>query len=261
MNLLLIGDVIARAGRQALKRHLPRLRKEHEIAFCIVNAENAAGGAGITRETARDLYDAGADCLTTGNHVWDKKEVIPYLDEDSRLLRPANYPAPCPGSGVHVGTAENGARVGVINLMGRVYMGGFDDPFRAADRLVADLRGKADVIAVDFHAELTSEKAAFGWYLDGRVSVVYGTHTHIPTADERILPGGTAFQTDVGMTGPFDSVIGMQVEGALQRFLTQRHHRLEPAEGNVQIRATLVEVDASTGKARAIRRIVVPDAA
>jgi metallophosphoesterase (TIGR00282 family) len=261
MKLLIVGDVIAKVGRQALRRHLPKLRRDNDVSFCIVNAENSAGGAGVTRDTARELYDAGADCLTTGNHVWDKKEIVPYIDEDPRLLRPANYPAPCPGAGLYVGTTEEGVRVAVMNIMGRVHMNLLDEPFRTADRLVDGLRGKADVTVLDFHAEVTSEKAAMGWYLDGRVSVVFGTHTHIPTADERILPGGTAYQTDVGMTGPYDSVIGMQVEGALQRFLTQRHHRLEPAENNVQVRATLVDVDETTGKARSIRRLSVQDGA
>ena len=243
----------ARVGRQALRRHLPRLRKENEIAFCIVNAENAAGGAGITRETARELYDAGADCLTTGNHVWDKKEVIPYLEEDPRLLRPANYPAPCPGSGVYVGTAENGARVAVINLMGRVYMNQLDSPFVLADGLLDGVGEPLPPLRfVDFHCEITSEKNAMGWYLDGRVTAVVGTHTHVPTADAKVLPQGTAYLSDVGMTGPRDSVIGFRLDTVLPRFLRHLPTRFEVADGPVSLNAALIEADRSTGRALSI---------
>ena len=260
MNVLVIGDVIGKPGRTALKRHLRRLRDEHAVSFVVANAENSAGGAGVTPETAEEMFAFGVDCLTSGNHIWDKKEVIPYIDREPRLLRPANYPPPCPGSGLYVGTTEEGFRIAVINLMGRVYMGNYDDPLRTADQLLREERNRSDAVVVDIHAELTSEKGAMGCYLDGRVGLVYGTHTHIPTADERILPGGTAFQTDVGMTGPFDSIIGVEKDAVLQRFLTQRHIRFSPAEKDIWLNATLVGVDETTGLALDIRRVTIRNA-
>ena len=261
MNVLLIGDVIGKPGRKALQKRLRELREQHDVSFVTANAENIAGGAGVTRETAEELFVAGVDCLTSGNHVWDKKEVIPYINEKKSLLRPANYPEPAPGTGVYLTATDEGVRLAVINLMGRVYMANLDCPFRKADQILREIQGRADVILVDMHAEVTSEKGAMGWYLDGRVSVVYGTHTHIPTADERVLPGGTAFQTDVGMTGSYDSVIGCDRRTVIERFLSQRHIRLTVADENVWIRATLVEVDGSNGRARSIRRIALRDSA
>lgn len=261
MRILAIGDVIGRPGRAALQRQLRELRQRHDVGFVVANAENSAGGFGVTRESAREMFDAGVDCLTSGNHVWDKKEVIPYLDVERRLLRPANYPSPSPGRGSYVGTAPGGVRVGVINLMGRVYMPSTDCPFRTADALLGELDGMTDVILVDMHAEVTSEKMAMGWYLDGRVSLVFGTHTHVPTADERLLPGGTAYLTDIGMTGPYDSVIGVEKDAILERFLTGRPVRFVTADGNVWLRAALVDVDETTGKARSIERIAIRDRA
>jgi hypothetical protein len=259
MRALLLGDVIGRAGRTALRRHLRLIREEHEVCFVAANAENSAGGFGVTRECGEEMLSAGADCLTSGNHVWDNKDGIPYLNQESRLIRPANYPGTAPGSGVFLGTTAEGVRVAVLNLMGRVYMGSLDCPFRKADSILEELRGRADVILVDMHAEVTSEKGAMGCYLDGRVAAVYGTHTHIPTADERVLPGGTAFITDVGMTGPYDSVIGCSKGAVIERFLTQRPVRFSPAESDVWLCGALVDVDESTGKARAITRLQVRD--
>jgi metallophosphoesterase (TIGR00282 family) len=259
MKILLIGDVIGKPGIGALRRHLAALRDRHEISFVTANAENSALGFGVTPESAQELFAAGVDCLTSGNHVWDKKEVLPYLEEERRLLRPANYPSPCPGSGWYIGTTDEGVRVGVLNLMGRVHMAELDCPFRAADRILKEIRPRTDVVVVDMHAEITSEKGAMGWYLDGRVSAVYGTHTHVPTADERILPSGTAFLTDLGMTGPYDSIIGVEQQAVLQRFLTQRRSRMQTATGNVQIRAAVLEVDPSNGRALSLERITVMD--
>ena len=257
MKLLFIGDVVGRPGRMALKRHLRGLLDRHAIDFAIANAENSAGGAGATPETCEEMFDAGIDCLTSGNHIWDKKEVFPYLEKEPRLLRPANYPEGNPGSGVYVGLSRDNVRVGVVNLMGRVFMPNVDDPFRAADGILAELRGQADCVVVDMHAEASSEKVAMGWYLDGRVAAMIGTHTHIPTADETILPGGTAYLTDVGMTGPFDSVIGVEKAQVIERFLTQRNVKFQTAEGDVRLYAAVVDVDPSKGRAREITRVAI----
>lgn len=261
MKLLFIGDVVGKPGRSMLKRHLPRLIDEHRIDFTIANAENSAGGAGATAETCDEMFGFGVDCLTSGNHIWDKKEILPYLDREPRLLRPANYPDPNPGSGAFIGRARDGSRVGVLNLMGRVFMANLECPFRTADAVLEEMRGRTDCIFVDMHAEASSEKVAMGWYLDGRVTSVIGTHTHIPTADEVILPKGTAYLTDVGMTGPFDSVIGVEKAQVLERFLTQRNVRFLTAEGDPRLYAAAVEVDPSRGRATKIERIIVKDGA
>lgn len=255
MRLLFVGDVVGQPGRRFLKPALRRITREHSPELVVVNGENAAGGHGLTPSTAEEIFRAGADVITSGNHIWDRKEVHDYLDSDARVLRPANYPHPAPGRGVGLFEARDGTQVAVVNLMGRVFMGQLDDPFRLADEILRELSDRAPVILVDFHAETTSEKMAFAWHVDGRVSAVVGTHTHVPTADERVLAGGTAFITDVGMTGPYDSVIGMEKEGAVERFLTQRPTRFVPASEDVRLAAVLIDVSPVDGRARSIRRI------
>ncbi|MBI3332674.1 MAG: TIGR00282 family metallophosphoesterase [Candidatus Omnitrophica bacterium] len=255
MKILLIGDVVGAPGRDAVKALVPILKARHRIDFVIVNCENIAAGAGVTPKTAEELLSAGADMLTSGQHIWRYREIIPFLGQEPRLLRPANYPPAAPGFGAYVYNSRHGAPVGVLNLLGRVFMEPVDDPFRAADRWVEELRKKTPVILVDMHAEATSEKVAMGWYLDGRVSAVVGTHTHIQTADERILPKGTAYLTDLGMTGPYDSVIGREVEPVLGRFLTGLPSRYDVAKGNVLLCGALVELDPNTGKALKIERV------
>ena len=257
MRLLFIGDVVGKPGRTLLRRRVPGLIAERDVDYAIANAENLANGAGATPETCEEMFASGIDCLTSGNHIWDKKEIVPYLGREPRLLRPANYPDGNPGTGVHIGRSRDGARVGVVNLIGRVFLVSVDCPFRTADSILEELRGQAECVVVDMHAEATSEKVAMGWYLNGRVAAVIGTHTHIPTADESILPGGTAYLTDVGMTGPFDSVIGVEKEQVLERFLTQRNVRFQPAEKDVRLYAALIDIDTSRGRATGIERIVV----
>ncbi len=254
MRILFVGDVVGAPGRRIVRERLRALKRDVGADLTIVNGENAAGGAGLTTATAEELFAAGADVLTTGNHVWDKREALGLLDREPRILRPANYPEGSPGAGVVVVTAA-GTRVAVVNLMGRVFMPLVDDPFRAADRIIDELRGSAPVVLVDFHAEATSEKTAFAWYLDGRVAAVLGTHTHVATADARVLPGGTAFMADVGMTGPFDSVIGVKKEQAIERFRTSRSIPYETADGDVRLAAVRVDVDPASGTATAIERI------
>jgi 2',3'-cyclic-nucleotide 2'-phosphodiesterase len=251
VRLLFIGDIFGRPGRQAVSQMLPALRKSAGLDFVVANAENASHGGGLTPNHARELFDAGADVLTLGNHTWDKKEVIPLLS-DPRVLRPANYPPGLPGRGLGVYQVQ-GRRVAVLQLMGRHGMPLSDCPFRMADTLLKDLA--ADVSFVDIHAEASSEKQAMGWYLDGRVSAVVGSHTHVQTADERLFPGGTAYLGDAGLTGPRDGIIGARREEAIQRFLTGLKVRYEPAEGASQFCAAVVDVDETTGKARSIKRI------
>jgi len=254
MNLLFIGDIFASAGRRIVAENLGRIISEERIDLAIANAENSAGGFGITPMVAEELFALGLDVLTTGNHIWDKKEIPEYLERQPRLLRPANYPGNSPGRGVHVGRGRNGVAVAVINLQGRTHMLPIDDPFRKADEILGGLDSSVMVRFVDFHAEITSEKMAMAYYLDGRVSAVVGTHTHVPTADTRILPRGTAYQTDVGMTGPYDSIIGVEKDIILRRFLTGIPVRMEPARGRVELHSVIVDVDELTGKARSIRR-------
>src|SRR5579872_3459558 len=253
MNILFIGDIFASPGRRIVADHLQDMIETNHIDLAIANAENAAGGFGITPSIAEELLGLGLHVLTSGNHVWDKRELYDYIARQPRLLRPANY-AGVPGCGVTVARARNGVECAVINLQGRTYMPNTDCPFRKADQILGELDSKIKVKFVDFHAEVTSEKMAMGWYLDGRVSAMVGTHTHIPTADTRILPGGTAYQTDCGMTGPYHSVIGVQTEIVLQRFLTALPVRMEAARDGVELHAVIVDVDEETGKARAIRR-------
>ena len=255
MRALLIGDIVGRPGRVVVEREVIRLREERAIDLVVANCENAAGGAGITPSVADELFRSGVDVLTSGNHVWRKREAFELLKMDHRVIRPANYPDGVPGAGSTVVETLSGQKVGVLNLMGRVFMEPLDCPFRTAERELARLKLSTNVIIVDMHAEATSEKVAIGWFLDGKVSCVFGTHTHIPTADERILPAGTGFITDVGMTGPYDSVIGRRVDQILERFLLSLPHKSEVAEGNVQLRGLLVEVDPATGKATSVERI------
>lgn len=261
MRILFIGDVFGRAGRELVASGLPVLVRDHRIDFVIANAENAAAGFGITREVGEALLRAGIDAMTSGNHIWDRKEAVEYVGTGTRLLRPANYPAGVPGHGTFVGRTSSGQRVGVINLIGRVFMHPADDPFRAAWREVDALSADTRVIVVDFHAEATSEKIAMGWHLDGRVTAVIGTHTHVQTADARILPGGTAYITDVGMTGPHDSVIGTDKDATLRRFLTGIPARLEPARGDPRLHAVIITADEETGRALAIERLSLAPAA
>jgi metallophosphoesterase (TIGR00282 family) len=257
-NLLFIADVIGSPGRDVVRALLPSLRRRHDVHLVVCNGENSAAGFGLTREVARELFEAGVDVLTGGNHLWDKKDSMDYLAEEPRLVRPANLPPGAPGEGFRVFKASDGTPVGVVNLLGRVFMKEMDCPFRTADAVLEALRDRCKVILVDFHAEITAEKVALGWHLDGRVSAVLGTHTHVQTADDRVLPGGTAYLSDAGMTGGFDSVIGMDRHAALKRFLTALPQRLTPSSGDPRINAVLVQVDAATGRARAIRRIGTP---
>ena len=267
MRLLFIGDVIGRAGRAAVAEHVPALRRQLGLDFVVANGENAAGGFGITPALAEELFDLGADVITTGNHVWDKRELMDYMrsvpeeshERPRRLLRPANLQHGLPGFGVYQGTIASGPEAGapyaVMNLMGRVFMNGTNDPFHAVDELLK--QRTARVILVDFHAEATSEKVAMGWHLDGRVTACLGTHTHIPTADERVLPGGTAYQTDVGMSGPYDSVIGVEKDLVLHRFRTGLPGKFEAAKANAKMCAALIDCDARTGCAQRIQRLML----
>lgn len=254
MNILFIGDIFGRPGRRGVVSLLPGLRKELQIDAVIANGENAAAGAGITADAAQEVFDAGVDVLTGGNHSWDRREGHPVLDRDLRVLRPANYPDEVPGRGVGVYTI-GGETIAVVNLLGRVYMPNVDCPFRSADRILETLHSVTRTVIVDFHAEATSEKLGMAWYLDGRASLVVGTHTHVQTADERILPRGTAAITDVGMTGPHDSIIGVRKELALERLRNQIPVKFQPAEGDVRLHAVAVRVDPSNGRALSIRRV------
>jgi hypothetical protein len=263
LNILFVGDIFGSAGRRIVREHIGHVREAHNVELTVINAENAAGGFGVTPQIAEELFDLGADVLTTGNHVWDKRELLDYLSSvpaDSherarRVLRPANMLPRLPGYGVFEGTTDSGVEFAVVNLMGKVFMNGTNDPFSAANDLLPGV--KAKVILVDFHGEATSEKVAMGWHLDGRVTAVLGTHTHIPTADERVLPGGTAYQTDVGMSGPYDSVIGVEKELVLHRFLTGMPGKFEAAKGNPKMCAALITCNPATGRASAIQRIML----
>lgn len=259
LKILFVGDVFGSAGRAIVHEHLPHMIGTHGVDLLVVNGENAAGGFGITPAIAEEIFDLGAAVITTGNHVWDKREIIEYMqsvpesssERPRRVIRPANYVAGTPGYGWFEGTLPNGQAYAVINLQGQVFMANHGNPFHAVDKLLEQI--KARVILVDFHAETTSEKVAMGWHLDGRVTAVLGTHTHIPTADARVLPGGTAFQTDVGMSGPYDSVIGVQKEQVLHRFLTGMPAKFESAKGDPRMAATLIECDGATGRAVAVK--------
>jgi metallophosphoesterase (TIGR00282 family) len=255
LRILFIGDIVGRPGRELVRRGLSALVEHHAVDIVIANAENAAAGFGITREIGDQILNWGVDVMTSGNHIWDKKEAIDYIGAEPRLLRPANYPAGVPGNGSYLARTEDGRSVGVINVMGRVFMLTIDDPFAVVLREIEAMRQRTHVIFVDFHAEATSEKIAMGWHLDGKVTALVGTHTHVQTADERILPRGTAYLTDVGMTGPHDSVIGVEIEAALGRFLNAMPARFETATGNPRLNAVLVEADEKTGLATRIERL------
>lgn len=255
MKILIVGDVVARPGRRVLAESLDLIRQQHQIDFTVVNVENAAGGFGITRKIFDELQALEIDVMTTGNHVWDKREAMDFIDDQPTLLRPHNYPEGTPGSGWV--TVDAGAhKVGVLNVMGQVFMHPtLDSPFSCIDTLLAEHQDGVDVVLVDFHAEATSEKIAMGWHLDGRVAAVVGTHTHVPTADERVLPGGTAYITDLGMTGCYDSVIGSDTRAVLDRMVHKIHSRLEPAKGPGSLCGVVLDVDPLTGKALSVERI------
>ncbi|MEO8256817.1 MAG: TIGR00282 family metallophosphoesterase [Acidobacteriota bacterium] len=255
MRILFIGDIVGRPGRDLLKRGLATVVDHHSIDVVIANAENSAAGFGITREIGDQLLEWGVDVMTSGNHIWDKREALDYIGTEPRLLRPANYPAGAPGNGSYLARTRHGETIGVINIMGRVFMLNIDDPFAVVLREIEAMRERTRTIFVDFHAEATSEKIAMGWHLDGRVSAVVGTHTHVQTADERILPKGTAYLTDVGMTGPHDSIIGVETAAALGKFLTALPARFETATANPRLHAVIVETDSKTGRAVDIERL------
>jgi metallophosphoesterase (TIGR00282 family) len=254
-RILFIGDIVGRPGRELVRRGLAALVDLHQIDIVIANAENAAAGFGITREIGDQILGWGVDVMTSGNHIWDKKEAIAYIGVEPRLLRPANYPAGVPGQGSYLARTADGRTVGVINVMGRVFMSNIDDPFAVVLREIEAMGQRTRVMFVDFHAEATSEKMAMGWHLDGKVAAVVGTHTHVQTADERILPKGTAYLTDVGMTGPHDSVIGVEIEAALGRFLSGMPARFETASANPRLNAVVVDADERSGLATSIDRL------
>lgn len=260
MNILFIGDVVGKPGIQALKEHLPALKERHSPELVIANAENAAGGFGLTPQVSEEMFQMGIDVLTSGNHIFDKKEIIEHLGKNQRILRPANYPGSTPGSGSFLTITSGGHYVGVLNLMGRVFIDSIDCPFKKADEEIEKLRKKAKIIFVDMHAEVTSEKVAMGHYLDGRVSAVVGTHTHIQTADDCILPKGSAYLTDAGMTGPVNSVIGITREIAISRFLTRLPRRMETCSNPGQVNGALISIDPKSGRATAIERINIQPA-
>lgn len=254
MKVLFIGDVVGSPGRNVVKEMLPKIKKEYEIDFCIANGENAAGGKGITAVNANELYSAGVDGITLGNHTWSKSEILSFIESEKRIVRPANFPVETPGNGSTVLKNEAGA-IGMVNVTGRIFMECMDSPFKAADKEIAELKKEVKIVIVDMHAEATSEKCALAWYLDGRVSCVIGTHTHVQTADERILPFGTAFITDVGMTGPYDGIIGVDKDIIVNKFLRQMPVRHELAKGRVQFCAVVADIDEKTGKTNKIERI------
>ena len=257
VKILFIGDIIGKPGRQALSRELDRLVDRYNVDLVIANGENAAAGFGLTTDIARELFDLGVQCITSGNHIWDKKEQVPLVLADPRIIRPANYVAGVPGCGSALLTTPGGVRVGVLNLEGRVYMKNLECPFRTADQEIERLRRETAVIFVDFHAEATSEKTALGWYLDCRASAVIGTHTHVQTADERILTKGTAYLSDAGMTGSFDSVIGIGKEEAIHKFLTQLPVKFEVPKNDIRLNGVVVGIDEASGRALSIERIAV----
>ena len=255
IRILFIGDIVGKPGRDLVQKGLGALVAEHSIDLVIANVENSAGGFGITRDIGEQLLDWGVDAMTSGNHIWDKKEALDYIGIEPRLLRPINYPDGVPGNGSYIARTKSDVSVGVINAMGRVFMLNIDDPFAVVPRAVEAMKARTRIVFVDFHAEATSEKIAMGWHLDGTVTAVVGTHTHVQTADERILPKGTAYLTDAGMTGPHDSIIGVEIEPALGRFLTALPARFETATANPRLNAVIVEADEKTGKATDIERV------
>ncbi len=258
VTILLVGDVVGEPGRRAVRKLLPDIRKQHKADLCIVNGENSAGGSGITPKIFTELRDAGADVVTTGDHIWDNKEILPIMVAETKLLRPANFPARAVGFGSVAVKLLGGPTIAVLNLMGRTFMKDLDCPFQVAERIVSELRRQTPIIIVDMHAETTSEKFALGRFLDGQVSAVIGTHTHVQTADEQIFPRGTAFLCDAGMTGPHDSILGREIQPIIERFLTQMPQRFEVAKHGIRLNGAAVNVDAESGKALNIERISIP---
>jgi metallophosphoesterase (TIGR00282 family) len=255
LRILFIGDIFGRPGRDIAQRAIKPLVARHDIDFVVANVENSAAGFGVTGDIAETIIKFGVDVMTSGNHIWDKKEVLEYIPRQPKLLRPANFPAGVPGRGTWVGSTRSGTAIAVVNVMGRIFMAPLDDPFAVVLREIEAARAKAKVVIVDFHAEATSEKVAMGWHLDGRVTAIFGTHTHVQTADERVLPKGTAYITDVGMTGPHDSIIGVQIEAALGRFVTGMPAKFEAASGGARLNAIIITCDAASGRASAIERL------
>ncbi len=255
MKILVLGDTVGKPGRKACRALIPEVCQREKIDFVVVNGENIAGGSSITQETVQEIFDAGADVITTGDHVFKKKDAIELVEKDQRILRPLNYVQGTPGKGSVVVTAKNGIRVGVLNVLGRVFLKPIDCPFRVLEKELEAIGRQANVILVDVHAEATSEKVALGWFLDGKVSAVFGTHTHVQTADETILPHGTAYITELGMCGPYESVIGRKIDQVLKQFLTQLPSHLDVAENDARISGAIIEVDPSTGRAKSIRRV------
>ncbi|MBO8170933.1 MAG: TIGR00282 family metallophosphoesterase [Bacillaceae bacterium] len=258
MKVLFVGDVVGSSGREMLKSYLPRLKSKYNPDVILVNGENAAGGRGINKKIAHNFFEWGADAISLGNHTWDNKEIFDFIDDEPNLIRPANYPHDTPGRGYTI-IEKNRKKLAFINAMGRTFLPPLDDPFRMMESILEEVRPITPLIIVDFHAEATSEKQAMGWFLDGKVSAVLGTHTHVQTADERILPGGTAYLTDVGMVGPYDSILGMDRDAVLRRFLTQLPVRFEVAKGRAQLNAVMLELDDKQGKALSIKRIRIDD--
>lgn len=258
MKVLFVGDVVGKPGRDVLGRRLAGLQKRFGADFTVVNAENAAGGKGVTPEIGAEIFRLGVDVISSGNHIWAQHSVNAYIDGEARLLRPANYPPGAPGSGLFVGSSRGGDTVAFISLQGRVFMPPIDCPFRMLDRLLEEIGDRTRVVLVDMHAEATSEKQSMGWYCDGRVSAVLGTHTHVPTADARVLPGGTAYCTDVGMTGPYDSVIGTRPDLAIERLLTARPVRFQVASGNLRVAGAVIDIDIASGRAASIETFIDP---
>jgi metallophosphoesterase (TIGR00282 family) len=259
IKVLAIGDIVGEPGRQILKKRLPALLEKNKIDFCVANAENSAGGSGVTPQIMEELISCGVNVLTSGDHIWKRKEIVPAISKDARLLRPANYPPKSAGHGYYLYEDSKGRKIGVINLQGRVFMPPIDSPFDAVDKAVKELSEKTKIIIIDFHAEATSEKIALGWHLDGKVSFIFGTHTHIQTADECILPNGMAYITDVGMTGPYDSILGRKKEKVLSAFLTGMPVHFDVAKDDVRIGGAIVSIDSATGMAKVIERVMVYD--
>jgi len=254
LNILVIGDIVGKPGRAIIKALLPRLQRENDISFTIANAENAAGGRGLTKEVKDEILGSGVDVLTMGNHVWDNKNIFSFIDDEPRLIRPLNYPGDCPGQGYHIFSAGFNKKIAVINASGRIYLPPLDCPFQTVSDVLKDLRDKVDYTIVDFHAEATSEKLAFGYYFDGRVTAVLGTHTHVQTADERIMPNGTGYITDLGMTGPVYSILGMEKEPIIEKFLNGRPARFEVATGPAQIQGVILKLDENSSNVLEIKR-------
>ncbi len=253
MKFLIIGDIVGRGGRNIIKTKLKEIIEENQIQFVIANGENASGGNGLSHKNAQELFSYGIDAITMGNHTWDQKEIYKYIDEEARLVRPSNYPSPCPGRGYTI-IKRNGINIGILNLSGRVFLNTLDCPFKTFQEDYEVLKDSAHIIILDFHGEATAEKVAMGWFVDGKVSLIFGTHTHIQTADERILPKGTGYITDIGMTGPYDSVIGVNKDIVIEKFLSQRPVRFEVAKGPIELNGLIVEINQENGKCESIQR-------